>query len=112
MGGEVRVSIRKILDVDLHNALSHSREKYAIWQLLTNILLAYCGGESRIFAVDNEDNKKNYIITGGAIKLTKTMQEREHTLRELYRQEQVRNFLLSHDIIDTDSFIDYLTEIK
>ena len=40
------------------------------------------------------------------------MQEREHTLRELYRQEQVRNFLLSHDIIDTDSFIDYLTEIK
>lgn len=54
----------------------------------------------------------NYIITGGAIKLTKTMQEREHTLRELYRQEQVRNFLLSHDIIDTDSFIDYLTEIK
>lgn len=57
MGGEVRVSIRKILDVVLHNALSHSREKYAIWQLLTNILLAYWG-ESRIFAVDNEDNKK------------------------------------------------------
>lgn len=24
-----------------------------------------------------------YIITGGAIKLTRTMQEREHTLKEL-----------------------------
>ena len=64
----------------------------------------------RIYALKLQDG--NYIITGGAIKLTKTMQEREHTLRELYRQEQVRNFLLSHDIIDTDSFIDYLTEIK
>lgn len=54
----------------------------------------------------------NYIITGGAIKLTKTMQEREHTLRELLRLEQVRNFLLTNRIIDTDSFIDYLAEIK
>ena len=53
-----------------------------------------------------------YIITGGAIKLTRTMQEREHTLQELLRQEQVRNFLLTNQIIDTDSFIDYLTELK
>ena len=53
----MRVSIRKILDVVLHNALSNFREKYAIWQLLTNILLVYWG-KSRIFSVDNEDNKK------------------------------------------------------
>lgn len=40
------------------------------------------------------------------------MQEREHTLQELLHQEQVRNFLLTNQIIDTDSFIDYLTELK
>ena len=39
-------------------------------------------------------------------------QEREHTLQELLHQEQVRNFLLTNQIIDTDSFIDYLTELK
>ena len=35
-----------------------------------------------------------YIITGGAIKLTRTMQEREHTLQELEKMEKVRNFLI------------------
>ena len=52
-----------------------------------------------------------YVITGGAIKLTRTMQEREHTLVELARMEKVRNFLLENDICDMDSFTDYLTEI-
>ncbi|MDE6551449.1 MAG: hypothetical protein K2K98_00600 [Muribaculaceae bacterium] len=62
----------------------------------------------RIYALKLEDGC--YIITGGAIKLTKTMQEREHTLEELLRQEKVRNFLLENKIIDTGSFIEYLTE--
>lgn len=48
-----------------------------------------------------------YIITGGAIKLTRTMQEREHTLVELARMEKVRNYLLENDIVDMDSFDDY-----
>lgn len=52
-----------------------------------------------------------YIITGGAIKLTRTMQEREHTLAELARMEQVRRYLLDNNIVDMDSFQDYLTEI-
>lgn len=38
------------------------------------------------------------------------MQEREHTLEELLRQEKVRNFLLDNKIVDTDSFIEYLSE--
>ncbi len=62
----------------------------------------------RIYALKLEDGC--YIITGGAIKLTKTMQEREHTLEELLRQEKVRNFLLTNQIIDTESFIEYLAE--
>ncbi len=52
-----------------------------------------------------------YIITGGAIKLTRTMQEREHTLVELARMEKVRRFLLDNNIADLDSFNDYLTEL-
>ena len=51
-----------------------------------------------------------YIITGGAIKLTATMQEREHTLNELHKMEKVRQFLLSENIVDDDGFIDYLSE--
>lgn len=53
-----------------------------------------------------------YIITGGAIKLTAKMQEREHTLRELQKMEKVRNFLIQENIIDDDSFIDYIRELK
>ena len=40
------------------------------------------------------------------------MREREHTLVELARMEQVRNFLLDNDIVDLDSFNDYLKEIR
>lgn len=52
-----------------------------------------------------------YIITGGAIKLTATMQEREHTLAELAKLEKVRQFLFNEHIIDDDSFIEYLKEL-
>lgn len=62
----------------------------------------------RIYALKLEDGC--YIITGGAIKLTKTMQEREHTLEQLLCQERVRNFLLDNYIIDAESFIEYLSE--
>lgn len=51
-----------------------------------------------------------YIVTGGAIKLTATMQEREHTLKELKKMEKVRRFLIEEHIIDDESFIEYLSE--
>ena len=53
-----------------------------------------------------------YIITGGAIKLTKTMQEREHTLQELEKMEKVRNFLIQEHVFDEDSFTDYQQEVE
>ena len=52
-----------------------------------------------------------YIITGGAIKLTATMQEREHTRKELVKMDKVRRFLLEENIIDDDGFIDYISEL-
>lgn len=62
----------------------------------------------RIYAVKLEPGC--YIITGGAIKLTRTMQEREHTLKELANMERVRNFLIGNQAIDADSFDDFLSE--
>lgn len=64
----------------------------------------------RIYAIKLEPGI--YVITGGAIKLTRTMQEREHTLVELARMEKVRRFLLDNGIADKDSFVDYLNELK
>lgn len=49
-----------------------------------------------------------YIITGGTIKLTLRMDERKHTREELKKLEMVRTFLLSENIIDDDSFIEYM----
>ena len=56
----------------------------------------------RLYAVKLQPNR--YIITGGAIKLTATMQEREHTLEELKKLNKVRDHLLSDGVIDYDGF--------
>lgn len=63
----------------------------------------------RIYAIRLADGK--YIITGGAIKLTATMQERAHTQAELDKIEKVRRFLLDEGIVDDDGFIDYISEL-
>ena len=52
-----------------------------------------------------------YIVTGGAIKLTASMQEREHTLIELQKMEKVRSFILEQGIVDNEGFIEYLSEL-
>jgi hypothetical protein len=48
-----------------------------------------------------------YLVTGGAIKLTATMAERSHTLAELAKLEQVRNYLIDNGVYDLDGLIDY-----
>lgn len=63
----------------------------------------------RIYAIKLESGI--YIITGGAIKLTRTMQEREHTFQELVKMEKVRSHLLANNIVDRDSFDDFLSEL-
>ena len=52
-----------------------------------------------------------FIITGGAIKLTLKMQDREYTRVELQKIEQVRNYLLSERIIDNESFVEYVNTL-
>ena len=39
------------------------------------------------------------------------MQEREHTLQELAKMEKVRFHLLTNNIVDKDSFDDYMNEL-
>ena len=68
------------------------------------------GSWLRIYAIKLEPGC--YIITGGAIKLTRTMQEREHTLAELRKMEAVRQFLLDGGAIDADGFTDFMSEIQ
>jgi hypothetical protein len=48
-----------------------------------------------------------FIITGGTIKLTATMQERQHTAKELVKIEKVRRFLIENGIVDDTGFMDY-----
>lgn len=55
-----------------------------------------------------EVGKGVYLITGGAIKLTYTMQERSHTLKELERMEEVRNHLIDNGVTDLDGFVDFV----
>lgn len=63
----------------------------------------------RIYAIKLSEGV--YVITGGAIKLTFKMEEREHTRQELVKMEKVRSFLLNENIIDDDSFIEYMNTL-
>ena len=62
----------------------------------------------RLYAIKLEP--QTYVITGGAIKLTYKMEEREHTLKELYRIEMVRNFLIKEGVSDLDGMKDLNNE--
>ena len=62
----------------------------------------------RLYALKVEENA--YLITGGAIKLTHTMAERKHTLKELEKMERVRNFLLEQGATDIDGLKDIRQE--
>lgn len=52
----------------------------------------------RIYALKTEDN--GFIVTGGAIKLTRAMDERKHTKEELTKLEGCRKYLLKNNIIN------------
>jgi hypothetical protein len=56
----------------------------------------------RIYALKIDDNL--YVVTGGAIKLTRSMQEREHTSKELRKLERCRDYLRELGITDIEGF--------
>jgi hypothetical protein len=61
----------------------------------------------RLYAIKLEAH--TYLITGGAIKLTRTMQEREHTMEELVRLEKVRAFLIEQGACDLEGMVELLS---
>ena len=63
----------------------------------------------RIYAIKLSDG--NYIVTGGAIKLTYLMEERAHTQKELDKLAKVRYFLLNEGIVEDDGFMDYVNTL-
>ncbi|MCF8226229.1 MAG: hypothetical protein K9J30_10155 [Bacteroidales bacterium] len=58
----------------------------------------------RIYALRIERNV--YIVTGGVIKLTRTMQERQHTMDELSKLNKCRTYLTERGIIDIEGIIE------
>jgi hypothetical protein len=60
----------------------------------------------RIYALKAGEDM--YIVTGGAIKLTATMEERDHTKEELRKLEACRQFLINEGIVDDDGVIELL----
>ena len=59
--------------------------------------------DGRLWAVQYEDCPTN------ALQMVFD-QEREHTLKELYRMEKVRQYLLSENVIDADGFNEMINE--
>lgn len=56
----------------------------------------------RIYAIRIGAN--TYVISGGAIKLTETMNEREHLQKELRKLEIVKKYLIEKGLFDEDDF--------
>jgi hypothetical protein len=48
------------------------------------------------------------LITGGAIKMTQTMQEHPDTSNELKKLNKVRDFLIEKNITFEDAFYDFI----
>lgn len=62
----------------------------------------------RVYAIRLEKNV--FLVTGGAIKLTRTMQDRSHTQEELNKLNQCRQYLVSNGVFDSDSFVSMIEE--
>ena len=88
------LSDTKLNELTREKARNWDRERHASWL--------------RIYAIRIEPNV--YVITGGTIKLTAKMQDREHTQIELDKLNACRDFLKDKGIFDQDSFVDYIKE--
>lgn len=62
----------------------------------------------RLYAIKIDND--TFVITGGAIKLTRTMQESYHTLKELDKLKKAKDFLRDNGVFDDDSFDDFIKE--
>lgn len=105
------------IDDTLHEICSDESKK------LNSFFKPLNNEEYRILTISEQKGRKNYlriyalriddncfVITGGAIKLTQKMQDRKHTEKELSKIKTCRNFLKVNDIVDEESFYEFLIE--
>lgn len=64
----------------------------------------------RLYAIKIESNY--YVITGGAIKQSQTMQQHPDTNEESKKLESCRNYLIDNNVFDADSFNDFFYELE
>ena len=62
----------------------------------------------RYYAIKLDDNC--FVITGGAIKMSQTMQGHPDTDNELTKLKEARAYLKQNDVFDEDSFFELLIE--
>lgn len=91
-------SLFKPLDVTDTKSTELTRQKARNWERESH------DSWLRIYAIRLEPNV--YVVTGGAIKLTKTMQDKKHTELELYKLNRCKDYLKGNGVFDKDSFID------
>ena len=63
----------------------------------------------RLYAIKIEDGI--YMVTGGAIKLTEKMQDREHTNYEYLKLGYAKDFIANNMIIDKEAILDYMESL-
>lgn len=81
----------KVVELSLHKGKLKRSERYL-----------------RIYAIKIDENC--YAITGGAIKLTRAMQDSEHTYKELKKLKNCRDHLRSHGVFDNDFFYEFIAD--
>ena len=84
------VTDTKSMELTRQKARNWERERHDSWL--------------RIYAIRLEPNV--YVVTEGAIKLTRAMQDKEHTMIELNKLNKCKEFLKRNGVFDKDSFID------
>jgi len=62
----------------------------------------------RIYAIKIDES--SFIITGGAIKMSQTMQDHPDTNKELSKLNKAKDYLTSKGIVDLDSFYELVEE--
>lgn len=91
-------SLFKPLDVTDVQSTELTRQKARNWERESH------ASWLRIYAIRLEPNV--YVVTGGAIKLTHLIQDRNHTALELEKLNKCKKYLKANGVFDRDSFID------
>ena len=103
---------------DFLDNISQNKEPYGFYfeplqNSERNKLLAFQKGKIRenilrYYAIKLDENC--FVITGGAIKMSQTMQEHPDTTNELKKLEKARVYLKQNGVFDEDSFFELLIE--